>query len=266
MKAAFLAVFRLSGIRRVEWKGVSFTCASELQSLFLQCSNMKALLLHCVFSNDLEANRDEVVPTSETPGVMLDFLELKSMPLRSVEDMLYSFVGVDIKHLRSLVVSGTPMAKLLRENRSTLREIKIVVPASRDSLRDGDYSAEPFDSDVLSGETVLESIDISIPKRSRSGPRILRSFGDLGNLKALRIFTLRMITLQFGDGILQDLDAALCRIDTLERVIICLDEPDSYQWRNGPRARLRQLMHLVHRKGILFIESRSPDSNRRSGI
>ncbi|KAJ7138796.1 hypothetical protein C8R46DRAFT_1136654 [Mycena filopes] len=251
LKTAFRTALGRPDVRQVEWRRVSFADLGELHSMLLECPSLKALkLVRCA-----ESTIPDSSAAPERIGIrILDSLHLERMSPLFVDHMLDSFVGVDIRHLKSLTIRSTPgVTKLLRANRSTLREIKLAASDTQDT--------ESVDRDILAGQNVLQSVHISLDHERRPGrdnstlKRTIDLCGNLRNLKALRTFTLQGISADFGDQYLLELDAALGTIQTLERIEIGLRRfPDSDEWRNGPKARVRQLLPFAHRKGKLFIE------------
>ncbi|KAJ7443847.1 hypothetical protein FB451DRAFT_1413470 [Mycena latifolia] len=183
LKASYLAALSRPTVRRVGMVHHKFTHASELHTLLENTVGLKDLTMRYIGFSNTEIPSAESVP--RTPTVVLDSLGLRSLDPAEVESMMQAFTSVDITHLRSLDLMDTAAISLLRANASTLQKVAILA----DSRKHLDVH-DP-EQDILAAADQLASIELRVSD-SHLMNDMLRSFGNLAHLTALRMLSLEI--------------------------------------------------------------------------
>ncbi|KAJ7286572.1 hypothetical protein C8J57DRAFT_1708827 [Mycena rebaudengoi] len=122
LKTSIHAALSLHCLRNLCVTDMKFADVSELESLLSHAIGLKALTL-----NNIEFHESSAVGRTDVPRqphIVFESFRLDSMR-HSVDAILSSFRSVDIKHLRFLVLVGTPMLPLLQINAQTLQQVRI---------------------------------------------------------------------------------------------------------------------------------------------
>ncbi|KAK7044962.1 hypothetical protein R3P38DRAFT_2881915 [Favolaschia claudopus] len=180
IRASFLSAFALPYLRHITLWYTHFADALELQSLLLQSTSLKTLVLRSVVLGSPEGSQSQTPLTEQPPPrAVLESLQLYFLDKGQVQDLLDSFTAIDITHLRSLYLHNTPMNVLLRMNAATLEEIKI--RAYYPDL----FLEETLDSGALPQAQKLQVLELKVPFLA-SLTKTLRILGDFGHLATLR--------------------------------------------------------------------------------
>ncbi|KAJ6583012.1 hypothetical protein DFH09DRAFT_1275397 [Mycena vulgaris] len=154
-----------------------FADALELHALLQNVFGLKDLALRYIeFSN----NNIKYAP--RTPIVVLDSLALLALESAEVSSMLQAFIPVDITRLRpvDLTYTAMHMMDLFRANASRLQQLEGIP-----------QSSESVDADILANALQLAAIGLRV-RGSSMMHDVLRLFGTLARLTALRRLTLRI--------------------------------------------------------------------------
>jgi hypothetical protein len=142
LKTSLHATFSLS-LRCLRLTDLIFANVSELESLLSHAIGLKELLLdHIGFRDSSESVPHIGALDHHGPRIVLESLTLDSID-DAAETMVSSFSTVDITHLKSLVLSTSPVFPLLKANAQTLQKVRI------DYFSDGPSQSSPFSHCLL---------------------------------------------------------------------------------------------------------------------
>ncbi|KAJ7289529.1 hypothetical protein C8J57DRAFT_1493961 [Mycena rebaudengoi] len=170
----------LRSLRALRLCHYSFSNAAALDSLLGHATALQDLSLKEIRFRD--SSSDRISSALREATVVLASLTLQDVEQSDIDEMLITFSAVDIKHLRSLDIMGSPPASsLLVANAQTIHIVWY------QELELGDV----VDPDILAGNTSLRSIQVVEPYGM---PSSLWFFGTLNHRTALKT-----ISLQFDD-------------------------------------------------------------------
>jgi hypothetical protein len=254
MRMSFAATFASPTLRCIELADQIFKDAVELQLLLGSSMALTELGLQSVTFADTSRKT-----ASGKARVVLVTLKLRFMEAPVIECMLDSFTAVDITHLKTLELIGTPVTDLLTANSTSLVDVQIKLynegqPTS-DSPRmmnDGRidlYSlGTPFPRD---GAAVLHSLHLNA-YRTSSIATMLANFGWLHYFKALKTLTLsiRSGNHPTDEDVWAYMDREWGRHGILEWV-----EVNIYGGCEGVDTKLREWLPCTNQRGILNIHT-----------
>ncbi|KAJ7277931.1 hypothetical protein C8J57DRAFT_1308254 [Mycena rebaudengoi] len=177
LKTSLHATFSLS-LRCLRLTDLIFANVSELESLLSHAIGLKELLLdHIGFRDSSESVPHIGALDHHGPRIVLESLTLDSID-DAAETMVSSFSTVDITHLKSLVLSTSPVFPLLKANVQTLQKVRI------------DYFSDEsrVDLDIFEGNRTLHVIEVTEVNCDMAST--LQQLGHLGHLHALKRISL----------------------------------------------------------------------------
>ncbi|KAF8169856.1 hypothetical protein K438DRAFT_1982984 [Mycena galopus ATCC 62051] len=186
VRTSFESAFALPHLRHITLWYSHFSDASELQTLLKESTSLKTLVLRSItFGASSSEATPELPPTESSPRVVLDSLQLYFLDAVQVQDLLDSFVAIDITHLRFLYLHNTPMNALFRVNAATIQHLRIRA-----------YQPDAFinatvDAGALTGAHNLQTLDLKVPFLPTLN-RMLRILGSFSQLMCLHTILVRV--------------------------------------------------------------------------
>jgi hypothetical protein len=95
------SVAPLSTLQFIEIRHHHFDSASDFQDLLCNCLSLKSLTLRAIIFTNLIA-LGPLCPVSSLPRIVIDSLQLFGLRRTDVDELVQSFITVDITHLHSL--------------------------------------------------------------------------------------------------------------------------------------------------------------------
>ncbi|KAJ7430520.1 hypothetical protein B0H11DRAFT_2135344 [Mycena galericulata] len=256
----FIAMGSLPCLQRLELRDYELDSPVELELLLSRIPSLRELTLRGIdFSNKLrkiERDNDCVDKKSSGAGrVLLDALTLVYMTQLDVEQMLDFFTTVDIKHLKSLSLTGWPVPALLRANAGSIQTVKIVECYFEDE--EDEIDEDEIDA-ILACDNRLSFIDIE----GRDAELVHLSLYPLGRLQNLKV--LKTIRISFShllpratfveNAHWEQLDALLMQVHS--DVEVNMHVGFDSRTRAGDVELVRKCLPLLSGRGLLHVHIR----------
>ncbi|KAJ7772869.1 hypothetical protein DFH07DRAFT_801763 [Mycena maculata] len=250
-KDAFLAVFSLASLQRLELRNHQFSDALELDAILSNSLGLKELLLA-----GIRFTGGSPRPSEKPARVVLRSLELLGMQDGQCEAMMSGFGAVDVTHLRSISLTGYSRS-LLHANSLSLEELTLV----------GQYSpGRSFPShldQILPPNTRLRTLNLRIYNFDIISA-IIRQLGNLANVKTLRRISITVPEPGVAWDTMPGIDSLLQGVGSeLEDIDFRFDNGLNPHHARVDVARVRRCLPNLDAKGILRITYTSPGSELR---